>query len=119
MAKILIVDDSIVEIKILESILADTGHRISIARNGEEAEKTAKMIVPDLIFLDVVMPKKNGFQVCRDLRNTPPFQTTPIIMLTSKSQDIDKFWGKQQGATEYVTKPYEKARILEILDKYL
>ena len=92
---------------------------VAEARNGEEAEQVAKAFRPDLIFLDVVMPKKNGFQVCRDLRLDPLFQTTPIILLTSKSQDSDKFWGKQQGATEYVTKPYQAEQILEILTKYL
>lgn len=119
MAKILIADDSLVEIKILQGILETSGHQIAIARNGEEAEKVAKLFRPDLIFLDVVMPKKNGFQVCRDLRQDPLFKTTPIILLTSKSQDSDKFWGKQQGATEYVTKPYQAEQILEILTKYL
>ena len=119
MSKILIADDSLVEIKILESILASTEHQVVFARNGEEAEQTAHAFHPDLIFLDVVMPKKNGFQVCRDLRHHPLFQSTPIILLTSKSQDSDKFWGKQQGATEYVTKPYQPKQILEILSKYL
>lgn len=119
MGKILIADDSIVEIKILESILDPTGHQIVATRDGEEAERIAREFCPDLIFLDVVMPKKNGFQVCRDLRHDPVFKTTPIILLTSKSQDSDKFWGKQQGATEYVTKPYEAEQILEILSKYL
>lgn len=119
MAKILIADDSIVEIKILESILQKTGHQIVITRNGEEAEQTAHAVRPDLIFLDVVMPKKNGFQVCRDLRNHPLFKNTPIILLTSKSQDSDKFWGKQQGATEYITKPYQAEQILAALSKYL
>lgn len=117
--KILIVDDSLVEIKILQSFLAETDYLITVARNGEEGEATAKTVAPDLIFLDVVMPKKNGFQVCRDLRKEPRFQQTPIIMLTSKSQDTDKFWGMQQGATDYITKPYEKQQILEILRQYL
>ncbi len=119
MAKILIADDSLVEIKILESILSSTQHEIKITRDGEEAEKTAHEFCPDLIFLDVVMPKKNGFQVCRALRNYPAFASTPIILLTSKSQDSDKFWGKQQGATEYITKPYQGEQILNILVKYL
>jgi DNA-binding response OmpR family regulator len=119
MAKILIADDSIVELKILESILKSTNHQIIVARNGEEAEQTAHAFHPDLIFLDVVMPKKNGFQVCRDLRNNPVFAATPIILLTSKSQNSDKFWGKQQGATEYITKPYQSEQILNVLTKYL
>lgn len=119
MAKILIADDSLVEIKILEKILESTGHRIVVARNGEDAEQTAHAVRPDLIFLDVVMPKKNGFQVCRDLRNDPVFKTTPIILLTSKSQDSDKFWGKKQGATEYIIKPYQAEQILAVLSKYL
>lgn len=119
MAKILIADDSLVEVKILEGILLAMNHQIVIARNGEEAEQTARVVHPDLIFLDVVMPKKNGFQVCRDLRHDPMFKTTPIILLTSKTQESDRFWGKQQGATEYVTKPYQEEQILEILSKYL
>ncbi|PIE33785.1 two-component system response regulator [candidate division KSB3 bacterium] len=119
MSKILIIDDSLVEIKILQSILADTGHQITVARNGEEGEQTARILLPDLIFLDVVMPKKNGFQVCRDLRKELQFKETPIILLTSKSQDTDKFWGKQQGATEYIIKPYEPQQIVEALKKYL
>ncbi len=119
MSKILIVDDSIVEIKILEHIVSQAGHHVVVARDGEEGERVAKTVVPDLIFLDVVMPKKNGFQVCRDLRHEPMFAHTPIIMLTSKSQDIDKYWGKQQGATEYVTKPYQEDQILKILTEYV
>ena len=119
MGKILIIDDSLVEIKMLQSILDKTDHQLTTARNGEEGEQIAKKLVPDLIFLDVVMPKKNGFQVCRDLRKQPQFKTTPIIMLTSKSQDTDKFWGKQQGATEYIVKPYEEKQIFEVLEKYL
>jgi twitching motility two-component system response regulator PilH len=119
MAKILIVDDSLVEIKILQNILANAGHQVAVARNGEEAEQSARVLLPDLIFLDVIMPKKNGFQVCRDLRKDPLFKETPIIMLTSKTQEIDKYWGKQQGATEYLTKPYNDNQILEILAKYL
>ena len=119
MGKILIIDDSVVEIKILESILSKTDHQIMVARNGEEGEEIARSFLPDLIFLDVVMPKKNGFQVCRDLRHDPQFTQTPIILLTSKSQDTDKFWGKQQGATEYITKPYEETQILNALKTYL
>ncbi len=119
MGKILIIDDSLVEIKILESILANSGHAISVARNGEDGERIAKTLVPDLIFLDVVMPKKNGFQVCRDLRREPNLKNTPIILLTSKSQDSDRYWGQQQGATEYLTKPYEQEQILDILARYL
>ena len=119
MGKILIIDDSIVEIKILESILSGADHQIMVARNGEEGEHIARSFLPDLIFLDVVMPRKNGFQVCRDLRHDPQFAQTPIILLTSKSQDTDKFWGKQQGATEYITKPYEDTQILTVLKKYL
>lgn len=118
MAKILIADDSLVEVKILEGILNSTDHNVMVTRDGEEAEEAAHSFLPDLIFLDVVMPKKNGFQVCRDLRHHPTFANTPIILLTSKSQDSDKFWGKHQGATEYVTKPYQPEQILDILAKY-
>ena len=66
----------------------------------------------DLIILDVIMPGKNGFQVCRTLKTDPVLKATPIILLTSKSEARDKFWGKKQGADAYITKPYEPMELL-------
>jgi len=119
MGHILIVDDSIVEIEIMKKILGPTKHALTIARDGEDGIEKAKAIRPQLILMDVVMPKKNGFQTCRELRSDPQFKNTPIILVSSKSQDIDKLWGKQQGATDYLVKPYNPEDLLAIVNKYL
>lgn len=119
MAKILIADDSKTEMAFLLEALKGTGHEIVTAVDGQEAEEKATSQPFDLIILDVIMPNKNGFQVCRSLKKNPKFQNIPIILTTSKSGDSDKFWGKKQGADEYITKPYEPVEILLAVKKYL
>jgi len=119
MAKILIADDSPTELAFLQEALRGTSHEIITARDGKEAEEKARTMPVDLIILDVVMPNKNGFQVCRDLKKDPKFSSIPIIITTSKSGDSDKFWGKKQGADEYITKPYEPVDILLAVKKHL
>lgn len=119
MAKLLIADDSNTDIAFIQEALKGTNHDMILARDGEEAEKKARSEKPDLIILDVVMPKKNGFQVCRDLKKDPAMKNIPIILTTSKSGDSDKFWGKKQGADEYITKPFEPVDILLAIKKHL
>ncbi len=119
MAKILIADDSKTEMAFLLDALKGTGHEIVTAVDGTEAEEKVKSESFDLIILDVVMPNKNGFQVCRTLKKDPIYKDIPIILTTSKSGDSDKFWGKKQGADEYITKPYEPVEILLAVKKYL
>lgn len=119
MARILIADDSNTELAFLKEIFKDTAHELLTAGNGLEAEKTARTTPVDLIILDVVMPEKNGFQVCRSLKKDPKFAHIPIIITTSKSGESDKFWGMKQGANEYITKPYEPVDILLAVKKHL
>ncbi len=119
MARILVAEDSITDIQYIKNVLKDTGHEISAAMDGEEAERKARSEKFDLIILDVVMPKKNGFQVCRDLKKDENLKDMPVIMITSKSQESDKFWGMKQGANEYIKKPYEPAELLSAIKKYL
>lgn len=119
MAKILVVDDSLTNRQVIVSYLSSLGHSTVEAGDGEEGEAVAYKEMPDVIILDVVMPKKNGFEACRALRKSGKFDNTPIIMLTSKDQDSDKFWGMKQGASEYLTKPFSEADLGSTLAKYL
>ena len=119
MAKIFIAEDSITDLKFIESILIDKGHQLSIAKDGEEAENIIKSQSFDIIILDVVMPKKNGFQLCRWIKKDEKLKATPVIMVTSKSQEADKLWGRQQGADFYLTKPYEPTELLFAVNKVL
>jgi twitching motility two-component system response regulator PilH len=119
MAKILIAEDSETELRLIKEILKETSHEIITAADGEEAERKALEESVDMVILDVVMPKKNGFQVCRDLRTNKSFSTVPIIMVSSKNQESDKAWGLKQGATEYITKPFAPLDLLVAIKKHL
>lgn len=117
--KILIVDDSPTELRIFQRALAPLGHTVVVAADGEEADRMIRSERPDLLVLDVVMPGKNGFALCRELKRDPDFADMPIIIVTSKSQDADQFWGKRQGADEYLVKPFEPSELLDAVVRHL
>jgi len=119
MSRILIAEDSPTDIQFIKSVLSQTGHELVVAMDGDEAERLAKSEPFDLIILDVVMPKKNGFQVCREIKKDEKLKHIPVIMLTSKDQPSDKLWGTKQGADEYLTKPCEPLDLLLTVKKYI
>lgn len=119
MAKILIADDSVAELQIFQQALQPTGHTITTVMDGEAALEKVKSEKFDLIILDVIMPKKNGFQVCRDIKSDDKYKQIPVIMVTSKDQESDKFWGMKQGADIYLTKPFKPEDLLKAVQKYI
>lgn len=114
--KILIVDDEpnvrILMEQVLEK-LEDEGVELLLAVNGQEGLKTIQQERPDLVFLDVMMPKMNGLEVCRWVKNEPSLQNTYIIILTAKGQEFDKQKGIDVGADLYMTKPFRPKDVLE------
>jgi twitching motility two-component system response regulator PilH len=114
---ILVVDDSPTQLKLMTDPLAGKGFNVVTAVDGEEALEKAASLHPDLILLDVILPKKNGFQVCRQLRTSPGTKDIKIILVTSKTQSTDKFWGLKQGADEYITKPFENTELMAAVSK--
>ncbi len=117
--KILIVDDSPTELNLMVTPLKNKGYKIVTAVDGEEALEKISLEQPDLVVLDVILPKKNGFQVCRQLKSAPATKAIKILMLTSKNQDSDRFWGLKQGADEYMTKPFAEDELLANVAKLL
>lgn len=109
---ILVVDDSPTDLRLVTAPLQQKGYRVITAVDGEEALARVAQDRPDLIVLDVVLPKKNGFQVCRQLKSTPATQDIKVLLLTSKSQESDRFWGLKQGADGYLTKPFDDEALL-------
>lgn len=101
--KILVVDDEKVIVKGIKYNLEQEGYRVSCAYDGEEAVNLAKDSSIDLILLDVMLPKMDGLTACRTIRS---FSDVPIIMLTARSEDIDKILGLEYGADDYITKPF-------------
>jgi DNA-binding response OmpR family regulator len=116
---ILLVDDSPTEMQIMQTALQGKGYNIVTAVDGEEALQKVLTQHPDLILLDIILPKKNGFQVCRQIKTTPETKDTKIVMVSSKSQDTDRFWGLKQGADEYITKPFTSQELLTCVNKYV
>ena len=118
-AKILVVEDSPTYMRQISSLLQDNGFHIVTAMDGEEALEIAVQENPRVVVLDIILPKKNGFQVCRQLKTSPATQDIKILMLTSKTQDSDRFWGLKQGADGYMTKPFEDGDLLNNVAKLL
>ena len=106
MKTILIADDNPTEIQLMSRVVSDLGHSVIVADDGDTCVTTAKAKKPDLILLDVVMPRQDGFATCRKLKMDPDTAQIPVIMVTTKDQETDKFWAAKQGANGYVTKPF-------------
>jgi twitching motility two-component system response regulator PilH len=119
MSKIVVVDDSYAELQLIEGVLKGASHTVVSYLNAEKLEEKLAMERPDLIVMDVVMPGRNGFQACRDLKSDDRFKNIPVVLCTSKGQDSDKFWGQQQGANGYITKPFKGEDLLSAVKKVL
>ena len=119
MSKIVLVDDSNAELRLIEGYLKTANHTVISYSNADKLEEKLATEKPDLIILDVIMPGRNGFQTCRDLKNDDRFRTIPVVLCTSKGQESDKFWGKQQGAEAYVVKPFKPEELLSAVNKVL
>lgn len=119
--KILNIDDSPTVQRLIEMILSSQGYRVVLASDGEEGINKAKSERPDLILVDFVMPKMNGYQVCKTLKDDPEFRDTPIILVTSKGDKVGSKFVDTLGISEYFTKPFQPeellAKIREVLDK--
>lgn len=112
MSKIVVVDDSYAELQMIEGYLKSANHTVVSYPNTDKLEDKLAADKPDVIVLDVVMPGRNGFQACRDLKSDERFKNIPIVLCTSKGQESDKFWGQQQGANGYVVKPFKAEDLL-------
>ena len=119
MKRILIVDDEKDIVETLSFMLKAKGFECLCAYDGEEGLTLAKSQKPDLVILDVMMPKINGYKICRLLKFDNKYKDIPIIMVTARSQDEDKMIGEETGADEYITKPFEFSDVLEKIKKYL
>jgi len=117
--RILIVEDERDIVETIQFRLELEGLECLVAYDGEEALVKAKKENPHLILLDVMMPKINGYQVCRLLKSDQEYSHIPIIMLTAKAQESDKFWGKESGADDYLTKPFEMEKLIQKIQGYL
>jgi len=118
--KILLVDDEPYILKSLSFVLAREGYRVETASDGEEGLRKFEEFTPDVVFLDLMMPRKDGFEVCHLIRNDPKYRDSAayIIILTCKGQDVDRYKGFLEGANDYITKPFSPAEVVTGLREY-
>ncbi len=109
--KILVVDDSPTQLNLMRLPFEENGFQVITATDGEEAIAIVESSDVVLVVLDVIMPKLNGFQACRKIKTIK--SDLPVILLTSKNQKSDEFWGKKQGADVYMTKPFDSKELFE------
>ncbi|WP_038016535.1 response regulator transcription factor [Synechococcus sp. PCC 7335] len=110
---VLIVEDAASELELMSHYLQQAGYSVIRAASGIEGLDKAIAQKPDAIVTDIVMPGISGFELCRQLKNTPATKTVPVVMCSSKGQKIDRIWGKKQGADVYLTKPYTQEQLIE------
>ena len=116
---VLVVDDSPTGRAAAMNLLKKGGYQVTTAVDGEDALEQIAAAPPPLVVLDIVLPKMNGYQVLRQLRSSEATRGIKVILVSSKSQESDRFWGLKQGADEYIAKPYQDATLLAAVAKHL
>ena len=119
MGQALIVDDSATERAILINCLQEIGIEVLTATSGEEALEKIANTHPDLILLDVMLPGRSGFEICRELKGSEATNKIPIILCSNKGTDMDKFWGKKQGADAYIPKPVDQEELVQTVQQLI
>ena len=111
--KVLVVDDEEYIQHILNFSFGAEGYEVVTAADGEEALAKARNEKPDIIVLDIMMPKMDGYEACRKLKSDPKTKDIPVILLTAKGRDVDRKLGSEAGADDYVVKPFSPGRLIE------
>lgn len=116
--KVMVIDDSNTIRRTAETLLSKTGCEVITAVDGFDSLAKIADTQPDVIFVDIMMPRLDGYQTCALIKNNSKFRHTPVIMLSSKDGLFDKAKGRIVGADDYLTKPFSKNELFEALDRY-
>lgn len=119
MSRVLVVDDVSTELETISRILKEAGFEVVKANDGEEAIAAIQESTPDLVILDVIMPRMNGFEVIREIRDNEETKHLPVIFCTQKNTDIDQTWGMELGADAYLGKPFDPHQLVTTVRKLL
>ena len=118
MSNVLIVDDMNTVREAIGKVVQLAGHNPVYAADGNEVLDKARSVKPALILLDVVMPTMDGFQACRAIKNDPELKNIPVVLVTSKNTDSDKFWGQKQGADDMLAKPFTDDALAAVIKRF-
>ena len=117
--KILVVDDEIYIVHILDFSLGMEGYDVVTALDGEQALERIQSEKPDLIVLDIMMPKLDGYEVCKTIKSDPATKQIPVILLSAKGRNVDQKMGFDVGADDYITKPFSPRKLVERINQLL
>lgn len=112
MNTVLVVDDTPSQLELVSKYLRDSGYAVIGASDAKDGMSKALEYKPDLVITDVVMPGMSGFELCRSLKKNPDTEKLPIIICSSKNQELDRLWALKQGADAYVTKPFTREQLI-------
>ena len=119
MSTVLVVEDSVTQREMITDLLKGSGLSVSIATDGVEALEHIEGHRPDLVVLDIVMPRMNGYEVCRRIKADPKTQDVPVVMCSSKGEEFDRYWGMKQGADAYIAKPFQPTELVGTVKQLL
>ncbi|MBE9177399.1 response regulator [Oculatella sp. LEGE 06141] len=119
MNTVLVVEDSVAQREMITDLLEGSGLSVTVASDGIEALEQIQGHPPDLVVLDIVMPRMNGYEVCRRLKADPKTQHVPVVMCSSKGEEFDRYWGMKQGADAYIAKPFQPTELVGTVKQLL
>ncbi len=119
MSKVLVVEDSPPQREMIAALLKDSGLTVTSAGDGVEALEKIQGAKPDIVVLDIVMPRMNGYELCRRLKSDPQTQEVPVIMCSTKGEEFDRYWGMRQGADAYIAKPFQPQELVGTVKQLL
>ena len=119
MGKVMVVDDAYSELTMMEGILRSAGHKVVTLIDGDRLEDKVAEEQPDVLLLDIVMPKRNGYEILRSIKRAGRTKDTPVVVVCSKNQESDRVWGKRQGADEYLGKPFTAEQLVTVVRQFV
>jgi twitching motility two-component system response regulator PilH len=119
MSKVLVVEDSPPQREMISALLTGIGLAVTSAGDGVEALEQMKNSRPDIVVLDIVMPRMNGYELCRRIKTDPKTQEVPVVMCSTKGEEFDRYWGMRQGADAYIAKPFQPQELVGTVKQLL
>lgn len=119
MSTVLVVDDSATLREMISDVLQKSGMEVIHACDGVEGKEKIQAKCPDLVVVDIIMPRMNGYDLCRWIKNDPKAQNIPVVMCSTKDEEFDRYWGTKQGGDAYITKPFQAKELIDTVKQLL
>lgn len=119
MSTVMVVEDSVTQRQMICDLLKESGLDVKVASDGVQALEEVEKHCPDLVVLDIVMPRMNGYELCRRLKSDPKTQNIAVVMCSSKGEEFDRYWGMKQGADAYIAKPFQPTELVGTVKQLL